>query len=145
MEFKGLAIQTDAFEFNERLHVGSHDKCEVDFDLSLKIFNGQIVSVMDMQYYRANERLTPLASLRTTLKLWVGPNSKDEACSERVLFSLRTQHRYTCFILYQKLKPKNFEHFFLPTPSDEEFFRIVKSSVMADLIFNKQGMYKVGL
>lgn len=145
MEYKGLAIQTEAFELNESLHINNTEKCEVDFDLSIKIYNGQIVSLMDMQYYRVNDRLTPLASLRTSVKIWAAPNIPDESTSERVLFSLKMQHRYSCFILYQKLKPLKLQHFYLPIPSDAELFKVVKSQSMVDLAFDMEGRYKISI
>jgi hypothetical protein len=143
MKYKGLAVQMEAFEFSEDLHVTNANECEVDFDLNVKVLNGQIVSMMDMQYYRTQSPLTPLASLRTSMKLWVSPNIPDVSCSERVLYSLKMQHRYSCFMLYQKLKPLNLQNFYLPTPSDEDFFKVVKSQTMADLIFDVNGKYTV--
>ena len=145
MDFKALSIQTEAIEFKEGLHLASTDKCEVDFDLKVKAYKGQIVSVMDMQYYRINERLTPLASLRTILKFWVDENIKDIYCSERILFSLKTQHRFTSFVVQQKLKENNIDNFNLPTPTDEEFFRVVHSVEMAPLEFDNLGSYMIKL
>ncbi len=142
MDFKALFIQTEAFQFNEELHRGDDHKCEVDLDLNIKTHKGQIVSVMDMQYYSAHERLTPLASLRTILKFWVGENEKEDVlCSERILFSLRTQHRYSCFVLHQKLKTHNFNQFVLPEVKDEELFRVVFAPGMASLAFDEAGNY----
>jgi len=142
MDFKALFIQTEAFQFNEELHKGDDHKCEIDLDISIKAHKEQIVSVMDIQYYSAYERLTPLASLRSITKFWVGENEKEDVlCSERILFSLRTQHRYSCFVFHQELKAHNFSHFVLPEVKDEELFRVVFVPGMASLNFDEAGNY----
>ena len=71
MDYKGLAIETNAFEFNDQLHEKT-DQCEVDFDIEAKVYSNIIVSTLDMQYYKSHDRLTPLASIRTTLKFVAG-------------------------------------------------------------------------
>ena len=142
MDFTALFIQTEAFQFNNELHEGDDHNCEVDLDLNVKTHKGQIVSVMDMQYYSTHERLTPLASLRTVFKFWVGENEKEDTlCSERILFSLKTQHRYSCFVLHQKLKEHNIKRFVLPEANDEELFRVVYAPGMAALAFDEVGNY----
>ena len=142
MDFTALFIQTEAFQFDEALHRGDDHNCEVDLDLNVKANKGQIVSVMDMQYFSTHERLSPLASLRTVLKFWVGENVKEDIlCSERILFSLKTQHRYSCFVLHQQLKAHNIDRFILPEAKDEELFRVVYAQGMAALAFDEAGNY----
>ena len=142
MDFKRLAIETNAFEFNDQLHEKT-DQCEVDFDIEAKVYSNIIVSTLDMQYYKSHDRLTPLASIRTTLKFWVDIKSNDIPSAEKVLFAAKTQHRFTCFILYQKLKSKNITGYYLPTPPDKDFFKAIKTINMAELEFDENGRYKV--
>ena len=43
MEYKGLAVQMEAFEFTKDLHVTNANECEVDFDFTdvLLAFRGE--------------------------------------------------------------------------------------------------------
>lgn len=142
MDYKGLSIETNAFEFNDQLH-DSAARYELDFDIEAKIYSNIIVSTLDMQYYKSNDRLMPLASLRTTLKFWVDIAANDIQSAEKVLFVAKTQHRFTCFTLYQKLNAKKISGFYLPTPTDKEFFAAVKTVNLAALEFDMNGKYPV--
>ena len=145
MEYIALSIETNAFEFYEQLHMINGSECEVDFDFNVRLRPNMFAVEIDMQYYRSIERLSPLASVRATLKFWTQFEQGNVSSGEKLLFAVKTLHRHTCFLLYQRLKSTNITGFYLPTPTDQELFSSVKSKSMVNLEFDETGRYFIGL
>jgi len=145
MHYKGLSIETNAVEFREQLHNVNEAECEADFNLDVRLQATIIVVSLDMQYYRTNQRLTPIASTRTTLKFWTNFEPNSVVCSEKLLFAVKTLHRFTCFLLFQKLTERGIQGVYLPTPTDQELYQATTSNALVKLAFDEHGRYPIGL
>ena len=149
MEYTGLDMELVAFDFNEALHAEKNIKCKIDTDIKFEILENKLyLFTVDLQYFKLENRLEPLASIRATLKVNVDYEKRDVESSECVLFSIKTLFRFICFQFYQKLTPINLRHFYIPIPTDKQIFYAAYLAIKADLQlleFDANGRYRVSM